>query len=404
MFENESKMQEWLLKELDNVDGLNDLVSNPDYLGTYVPKNNEAKKVYQSFLKCERSLNYLELISEDKNISLTKPDSLRPDFLFYSAESQGMVLVELKNIAGPTREVGTELAAYSCELRSYIPYLSEGDLFQVIVSKHWPTLLRHYIFHEIFWNKKNIICFKPISTNDKIRLEIINIDSILEANVGFKISDRHLAGYQLCLYDDHSYDPNADKLRLDKHIQQMNTALQVMSSEGHRQRASGFAFLWKDHLDISIAPYSISIFNMAPFKSIERFLHEVDDISKLTDIQKKFLKLSQWHAPTGHGDSLQNISDAGIPFLRKFCKPQLEGFHEWGDYKSIIEERAELLTFQCWGIFEEMRDIMLHEEYAQGNLSLNIDCPNLGMSVINRIIDQEYNFINISDLDLDHDL
>ncbi|CAK2249947.1 conserved hypothetical protein [Vibrio crassostreae] len=401
MFENESKMQEWLVSELEGLDGLNDLISNSDYLDSYEADSEEASKVISSFSKCAKSLNILELISEDENISIERPDSLRPDFLFYSAESQGVVIVELKNISGPTREVGTELSAYSCEVRSYIPYLSEGDLFHVIISNHWPTLMRHYIFHEIFWNQKNIICLQPKNTDDGIKLEIISIDSILEANVGFSISERHLAGYQLCLYDNNLYDRSADRSRLDSHIEQMKTAIQVMSSEGHRQRSSGFAFLWKDHLEISLAPYSISIFNMAPFKSIERFLHEVSSLDDLTEMQMRFLKLTQWHAPTGHGDALQNISDSGEPFLRKFCSPRLEGFHEWIDYKPMMLDRAELLSFHCWGIFEEMRNIVLKEEYDRGNLCLKVDDPQLGLEVINRIINDEYEFIEVGYLDLE---
>ncbi|EKM15028.1 hypothetical protein VCHENC01_0648 [Vibrio harveyi] len=401
MFENESKMQEWLVDELDGLDGLNDLISNSDYLDNYKPVSEEASKVLSSFKKCARSLNILDLISEDENISIERPDSLRPDFLFYSAESQGAVIVELKNISGPTREVGTELSAYSCELRSYIPHLSEGDLFHVIISNHWPTLLRHYIFHEIFWNQKNMICLQPQDTSDGIKLKIISINSILEANVGFSISERHLAGYQLCLYDNNLYDRNADKNRLDSHIEQMNTAIQVMSSEGHRQRSNGFAFLWKDHLDISLAPYSISIFNIAPFKSIERFLHEVDSVNDLTEMKKRFLKLTQWHAPTGHGDALQSVADSGVPFLNKFCSPRLEGFHDWVEYKPMMLKRAELLSFHCWGIFEEMRNIVLKEEYDQGNLDLEIDDPQLGLAVINRIIDSEYEFIDVGFLELE---
>ncbi|EGQ8536709.1 hypothetical protein GOZ68_26080 [Vibrio parahaemolyticus] len=110
--------------------------------------------------------------------------------------------------------------------------------------------------------------------------------------------------------------------------------------------------------------------------------------------------MTQWLAPTGHGDALQNISDAGVPFLKKFCTPQLEGFHEWSDYKPMMLERAELLSFHCWGIFEEMRNIVLQEEYDSGNLSTKVDDPKLGLSIIERIIDKDYKFINVGDIDL----
>jgi hypothetical protein len=71
----------------------------------------------------------------------------------------------------------------------------------------------------------------------------------------------------------------------------MRAALSVMATEGNRQKGHGFAFLWKDHWELSLAPYSISIFNMAPFQSLERFLHEIEVLEDLSDIQKRFINL-----------------------------------------------------------------------------------------------------------------
>ncbi len=383
MFRNEAEMQEWLENAIKEVEGLSELISNTEYLENYQPASVEAERVLKSFKITENSLRMLELISANEDISIDKPDLLKPDFLFYSVESEGIVIVELKNIAGPTRQVGTELSAYSCEVRSYIPYLSEGDLFHVIISMEWPTLLRHYIFHEILWNKKNIICLQPIEKDERIQLEIININSIMEAEAYFSISDLDLTGYQCCLYDDNLYTRGADRNRLDLHIEQMKTAIQIMASEGHSQRASGFALLWKDHLKESLAPYNISIMNMAPFKSVERFLNADTD---LNEVQERFLELVYEFGPTGHSEALLNISNAGIPYLKKFCKPQLEGFFEWQYHKEAIGRRAELLSFHCWGIFEEVRNTLLQERYDSGHKHIRMDDPFLGLSALSLII------------------
>lgn len=396
-------MQKWICDELREADGLADLISNCDYLDEFSPNGIEQENILRSFRSCLSALYITEQISEDENISLDRPDSLKPDLIMYSAESQGMVIVELKNLSGPSREAGTELGAYACELRSYIPFLSDGDLFNVIISPVWPTLLRHYVFNEIFWQQKNLICLTPVETNDGITLEIVNIDSMLEANSSEKISGQHIAGYQLCLYDHGLYGENPDKERLDKHVTQMQAALSVMSVEGNRQNGHGFAFLWKDHWELSLAPYSISIFNMAPFQSIERFLHDIESLDELTDMQTRFIKLVQEQDPSGHGDSLSKITNSGKRFLSGFCNPAMEGFHTWDVLRDIMLNRAELIAFQGWGLFGDLFNERLISEYASGNLDLSVTSPELGLVVVSELIDPNYEFINLSYLDMGED-
>lgn len=392
-FENEAEMQEWLIGALKDCDGLADLIINTDYLEDFEAKNAEEKQVLKSFNNCLSALYINEIFSDNENISLNKPDSLKPDLVMYAAESQGMVVVELKNISGPTRQAGTELDAYATELKTYIPFLSEGDLFNVIISPTWPTLLRHYIFHAIFWQQRNIICLQPIKTEEGIRLEIIKISSVLENETSTKISAQHIAGYQLCLYDNGLYSRNPDRTRLDKHQEQMRAALSVMTTEGNRQKGHGFAFLWKDRWVQSLAPYSISIFNMAPFQSIERFLHEVDAPGELSDMQMRFLKLVQEQDPTGHGDSLSKITSTGSKFLSGFCNPMMEGFHNWDTLKEIMLDRAELIAFQGWGLFGDLFNDRLIIEYSSGNIDTPVTSPEIGLSVVEDLIDKDYPFI-----------
>jgi hypothetical protein len=400
-FTSEAEMQEWLITELQSCDGLADLITNTEYLEKFESNKIEAQQILKSFNNCLSAIYINELISDDKNISLKKPDSLKPDLVMYAAESQGMVIVELKNISGPTRQAGTELSAYAAELRSYIPFLSDGDLFNVIISPIWPTLLRHYVFHEIFWQQRNILCLQPVETEDGIRLEILPIENVLETEESTKISGQHIAGYQLCLYDHDLYSKNPDRTRLDKHFEQMKAALSVMTTEGNRQKGHGFAFLWKDHWELSLAPYSISIFNMAPFQSIERFLHEVESLEDLSVMQKKFITLIQEQDPTGHGESLHKITSSGSEFLSGFCSPQMEGFHNWDVLSEIMLNRAELLAFQGWGLFGDLFNERLIKEYSEGNIDISVTSAELGLEVVNELIDPDYQFIHMHHLDLD---
>jgi len=400
IFKKEADMQHWIEDQLDSYSDLADLISNPNTLDAYLSSSLEEERVLESFKTTYKSLHTNEVICADKNISLDNPDRLRPDIILYAAESQGIVIVELKNFSKPTREAGTELSAYAAEIKTYIPFLSDGDLFNVIISEEWPTLLRHCIFHEIFWQQKNYICLEPIDDSGNIQLKILDIKKLLEANTATKISDRHIAGYQICLYDDNLYKEPTNRTRLDNHIEQMKAALYAMSVEGNKQNSHGFAFLWKDQWSLSLAPYSISIFNMAPFESLERYLHDIDHESDLNEFQKKLFKLLVEQDPTGHGDSLWKITETGCAFLNSFSSPRCEGFSTWGALKDSLEDRATLIAFHGWGVFGDLFKKRLIKEYENGQLTTSVTCPNLGLQVITDLIDENYDFIDYRHLDL----
>ena len=218
-FTSEAKMQDWLSKLLAEAYGIADLISDSDSLKSFSPASLAEQKILESYNTCLASLYINEPISENENISIDSRDILKPDFILYAPETESVVIVELKNIAGPTRQAGTELAAYSCEIQSSIPFISDGDIVNVIISTEWPTLLKHYVFHQIFWQRKNVICLEPFDEDGKIRLRIVDIKRLSQDNTSFKISDKHIGGYQVCLYDDELYTDKADRTRLDKFLE-----------------------------------------------------------------------------------------------------------------------------------------------------------------------------------------
>ncbi|WP_219637484.1 hypothetical protein, partial [Vibrio parahaemolyticus] len=181
IFADEKEMQEWLSSQLSSVDGLSSLILEQELSMT--PANDQEKNVLATFKYCYQSLHQGVVISEDTNISLESGDIMRPDFLLYAPESESMVIIELKNFAGATRQAGTEISAYESELKTYLPYISDGDLINVIISPEWPTLLRHYVFNEIFWLRKNIICLEPVLDNHgEKKLKIRSVKDIVENN------------------------------------------------------------------------------------------------------------------------------------------------------------------------------------------------------------------------------
>ncbi len=394
IFNSESDMQEWLSKQLKKETGLSDLIKNNDYLDNCKVSSLADKKVFESFEYCCKSLHINEILSENENISLNPKDSLKPDFLLYASETESIVIVELKNLVGPSRQAGTEISAYASEIKSYIPFISEGDVINVIISTEWTTLLKHYLFNEIFWLQKNIICLEPIIDNGVKKLKIIDIGILCDKNVALKLSPKHLGGFQICLYDYNLYSEPENRDLFDPHLEQMKTALSVIATKGYSQKNHGFAFLWRDTSPSSLAPYSITILNFAPFQSIERLFH--DEEFEPNDMTEKLIDIIVNYCPEGHGKSLGAITDAGIEFLKNFCTPREEGYTTWDNLKSLMKGRCELIAFKCWGIFDELYMGRLLKEYQDGNSAVSSTDPNIGLAMLSEVIDTNYGFIDLS--------
>ncbi|MNL47137.1 hypothetical protein D3C87_1699050 [compost metagenome] len=64
-------------------------------------------------------------------------------------------------------------------------------------------------------------------------------------------------------------------------------------------------------------------------------------------------------------------------------------------------ERADLVSFRAWGIFDELLSEKIKKEYKKGNLQVSYDNPLLGLELIDEIVDDEYEFYDLSYYDYD---
>ncbi len=175
IFESESFMQQWLSEQFARGKSLADLVSNlEEYDSPFSEKETfSLRKVIDAFKFCLSSFDNNEVLVENKDISLSDKDILKPDFLLYAPGTQSVIVIELKNIKSPTRQVGTEFGAYAAEVKTHLPFLADNDVINVIISSEWPTLLRHYVFNDIVWLDRKLICLQPVNTLQGIFLEIV---------------------------------------------------------------------------------------------------------------------------------------------------------------------------------------------------------------------------------------
>ena len=399
IFNTESEMQKWLEDKLDdNWEGFYELIVGFDAIDNFIPKNSAEKKIQESYLNCMPALSLMEVITKDENISASKGDVLRPDIVAYALERESIILIELKNISGPSREAGTELSAYAGELKGYLSHLSDGDIINVIVSPVWPALLKHYIFNNIIWQNKNMICFEPTIINGDIFLKPLSIELLLQAEIPLTFGEQHLHGYHISLYDDSQYQINPKLTKQHSQLAVIKSAISQMVAEGEKANSHGFIILSKEVAGYGLAPYMLTLVNAAPFSSIERYFHsdEIKDMTDLPFIGRKFYDIYTYHEPLGLGTSTSKIYNSGRKYLAKISRPDIESLNSWSILKEeVYSYRTEAIYFDAWGVFKEKTMEIIFEKYSNGEFDMNLNSIELGLEVLDELIDQEYEFINL---------
>ncbi|MFC4686899.1 hypothetical protein ACFO4P_08115 [Epilithonimonas pallida] len=353
-FKSEKDMQVWLSNLFEKGYCLADIIMNyEDFTENFFHQNypdSSHQKIVHSFNHCLNSFENHEVLVEDINISLDSGDILRPDFLLYSPKTESILIVELKNIKESTRQAATEIGAYAGEIRSYLPFLAEGDLVNVVISSEWPTLLCHFIYNEIVWLNKSIICLEPTQDGDGIALKIVDPLIIFKEQITPLISANQLGGYQICLYDNQILN-GGDYMRLEEYEDSMLVALHAMSAKGNSLKAHGFAFLWRHCFDVGLAPYNITVINFVSFQT--PILTMRNAAVQKSDFGKMLKKVVRDHCPEGHSKTLDIISDYSESFLKDFCSPMVEGYSNWKTLKPRIFNNTDAIAFVGWGIFQD---------------------------------------------------
>ena len=389
IFRYEKNMQEWLEDALkENHGELYSLIHNAESFEKMY-KNQSKNKILFSFYNSLLSLHETEMISANENISYKKGESLKPDLMLYSYTTESLVLIELKNSSNATREAGTELGAYNYELLSYFPNIPKLDIVHVIISNEYPDLLLHHIRNMIFIQNLNILCLKPIVVQEEIRLEIIDTDLIEEVNFLPPLNNRDkipaslLQSFQICIYDDELQKGGEDYSRLDKYINLFKTALNNMANTGNKLNSNGFAILWKDRSEISLAPYSISVVYMPSFEQM-RFIDSNEIYEKLRDTLDEF--------PTIFGNSIRAIASEVEKIMRfdNNCSISYEGFMDFGTWVNMDPLRCNYVSFISWGeLFRDYHLKILNEISIESESWLNETHPYIACEFIDFCIDTE---------------
>lgn len=382
LFSSESDMQSWLRRELKNGGSFESITINKGYVEELEPSGFTERRFAVSYRMAWKALRHIEIVSDNQNIARFNGEILRPDFVLYGQEYETIAVVELKNHIEATREAGTEIGAYAATIRDYLPFLADGDVISVLISSEWPTLLKRFIFNEVVWLGRTVICFQPVNSGGRLFLKIIDVEMFLREKLPLKFSTSEFGGLCLCLYDDDG------EQRLDHEVMRMRAAGAAMAGRGNSLRNHGFSFLWKDYQADIPAPYCFTIVNVAPFQTLTRLLSGRPPYRAVNKIHSQLIKIRREFDPPGTSISLHEIANCADDFLKGCSTPRKEFGAEWTYLeRDIRENSAEMIGFYPWGFFAEAFQEELKAEYERGRHNAPLDCPVVGRKVVNELID-----------------
>lgn len=377
-FKNEKEMQERISQYAREFGGLRGIIKKTNFTKG---KSLEEDTIIDSYKYCLSLLSETVLISEEENISLFKKEQLKPDFLLFDIGGESFVIVELKNAANATRQAGTELGAYSNALKSHFPLIADSDVIFIVISSSWPTLLKNYLFNEMFWHKRKILCLEPSINDEYLQLECFEPKLLINKKLNKKFNSKSFSGYQYCIYGKDIYS-GGEVEDLDNNIEQIKASFEKIVRTSTQNNSHGFAFLWRDFRYQTIARYSITFVDINPFDKFYQNTVELEN--KFTETLNSCF---QENEVTGNTNSTMASVQSGGSFLKNIANPFAEGSLPWITLKGFMLENSELISFKSWGILVDMYDEFFVEHYKSTGLDTRYDCAKMGLLFTNTIID-----------------
>lgn len=362
-FASEKHLQDLMVKAIEE-DRLADLVVDSAKLRELADESGEAyfpvlaidhlsraSSIRQGALALE-SLQHLELLVGDRNVSLTRGETLRPDIVCYNAATESLVLFELKKEGQTGRQALTELLAYEQEIKNQLPFLGSCDVNFVLVSPEWTTLMDHAAVSAATWSGKRILCLEAGLTDDRLTLRT-RLPTAWKVTGSVLFPPESVSAVTLSLYGAEDQGGEIDH--------RLVTALSIMAREGDRSGSSGFAVLWRDHWAGSQARYAITLCGVSPFA----FYAACRQSGRIGDRDGALVsaldRIVQQADPSGHTDGLMKVAISANTLLNDFCIPQLEGFTYWQEWKESVRTRAEPLRCDFWGVLgDHARRVILN--------------------------------------------
>lgn len=369
-FKDEAHLQRLLLKAIRS-DALSELIDDEAGMSEVEVESDvqfpqfsidhlSRRSLIEAGRRVFKSFEYLEVLTADQNVSVTRGEIMRPDIVCINAEQQCIVMFELKVSVGTGRQALTELIAYEQELKNTLPFLAEYDVCHVLVSPEWSTLLDHSVASSVTWSKRQVLCLTAGLHRRQLTLKT-RVPEAWKITGAAHFPADALPCVTVCLYDLDAYEPGAEeskRRRLAAAIEEepgetldprLVTAMSIIAREGDRIGGHGFALLWRDTSPITLTSYNITVCGVAPFAFYQNSRLRgtiLADDGRLVAALDRFVREND---PDGLSESTMRTAQSADGILREVSNPALEGWSNWAADRMYLPTRALPILCEFWG-------------------------------------------------------
>ncbi|MDP4569564.1 hypothetical protein Q8O96_10950 [Pseudomonas sp. LPH60] len=335
-----------LLERIDEADikRIEDIiVVDPNLLPAFSIDEYVRKRFAESASATLSSLNILEVLTSDNNISLTKNETLRPDIVCINSETQQLVIFEFKKSNQTGRQALTELLAYEHEVKNLLPFLSNYDTTFVLISTEWSVLLEHAATSAITWSNKNLLCLQVDTTPGDYKFKIHSPSSWSITGTPNFPSDS-VSSFTISFEAPPSMD--ADEI-----TNRLYLAMSFLAREAERMGLHGFALLSKNLGGYCDDLHEIILCSTSPLAFFDTMLRKGKADIENGHLTAKIAKFTKRHGTESGLSSLLELSTKVIePRLEAFKNFELGRFVDWNTTRKLLQESGLPILTEFWGL------------------------------------------------------
>lgn len=290
-----------------------------------------------------RSIETLEVLTSDDNVSTASNQILRPDLVCINPETQQVIIFEIKKSTQTERQALTELLAYEHEIKNLLPFISSYDLTFVLVSTEWSVLLEHAAGSAISWANKNLLCLRADIDGPEFKLNIHTLNSWnITGNAFFP--PESVASFTVSFEASLSMEESEVAYRLD-------LMLGFFAREADRIGLHGFAIVTTDLGPYNERGYLIVFCAVSPLAFFDNMLSSgqisVRDGHLVRQIESYQVKHGVESGISSLDDLITKIVE---PRLDVFDNVEFGGYFAWDITRHQLKDRGLPTFVEFWGL------------------------------------------------------
>jgi hypothetical protein len=359
------------------------------------------RRYAESASRVLKSLDSYDLITGESilSISLKTGDILKPDLVLFNPIVNQIIVIENKMQDSAEREAVTELLGFANEIRNHLPFISNLDIHYILISPDFKTLLDHSVSAQLLGGHINILCLKPVVSNDDVSGLEIHFPKAWTDLGQNGLPPEALVSYTMCLYPKdkpidakpRSKADNADQAepmvskveeseeqddeeelevgepeRLTLEMQRAITmAADLITHEANNFHSNGFSLVWVNGFDKipDNAVAAISVYILNPFAFLPEANKRGFTLRKDNPLYKYLSEAQKNNGGYMFPSSMFAIADKAERYLKNIFDVRWERLSNWVDDLADTQYafQRQPILFNSFGVIGDfIRYFYLH--------------------------------------------